>query len=217
MRSLMLRHLNLHRRMLLGFSPIVLLWLALGCKNETAALFAGTMLGLMLSASLLLNGEAMDPNLERFLLSLPTGRAQVVREAYGSGLLALILGQALPLLVFKAGHALLPGHLQAMDPGTWGVAALAVLALTCLVCFMLPFRFALGGPRGLMAFAITLVVLIVGVFAWKGLDGVMETLGTVGGRMLDHPAQGLLGALAVLAFGGLSLALSTRLYGRRVF
>jgi|GEM_PF-6875234 len=217
MRALILRHGTVNRRVLLLFSPWALIWIAGGLFNSTSALLGGFMLGLVLSAFVMLTHEAMDPNLERFLLSLPVSRAQLVRESYLSGLLALLVGQSLPLLAIKVAHSLAPSRIPSLDPSAWGIAALGFLALATLVCLMLPFRFALGGPKGLMAFAITLVAGLAGLLAWKGLDGLMDGLLRVSERLLEHPAQGALGALGVLAFGVLSLALSVRFYSRRPF
>jgi len=212
MRALILRHGRVNRRMLLGFSPLALIWLGVSLKNTEAALGAGMMLGLMLSAFVMLAHEAMNPNLESFLLSLPVNRAQVVCETYLSGLLALMLGQSLPLLMVKAGHALAPTHLQALDPSALGVAGLILLFNACLIFSMLPFRYALGGQKGLMAFSILLVVLLAGFFAWKGLGGVMDMIGTAGNQLLDHPRQGGWAAGGIAAFGASSLALSIRLF-----
>jgi hypothetical protein len=214
MRALILRHGRVNRRMLLGFSPMALIWFAVSLKNTEAALLVGMMMALILSAFVMLAHEAMDPNLERFILSLPVSRAQLVGETYLSGLLALILGQNLPLLTLKVGHALAPVRIQALDPSTLGVAALIFLTLACLIFFMLPFRFALGGQKGLMTFSIILIALLAALFAWKGLGGVMEIVSTVGSRTLDHTGQAVLAALGVLALGGVSLMVSLLTYGR---
>lgn len=215
MGALMLRHLTINGRTLLILTPLLCCLLASAFKGTEPALLIGIMLALSLSSFVIINGEAMDPNVERFLLSLPVSREGLVREGYLSGLLALLVGQLLPLLAVKAGHALAPGHVLALNPSAWGVAALVFLAMACLIFCMLPFRFALGGPRGLAAFAIALVSCLAGLVAWKGMGSLFDGALELANRMLDHPAQGTLGALGVLSFGGLSLTLSTRLYRRR--
>jgi hypothetical protein len=214
MRALILRHGTVNRRMLLGFSPMGLIWLAFSLKDTTAALLAGMLLALLLAALITLSHEALDPNLERFLLSLPVSRTLLVSETYLSGLAALILGQSLPLLMVKAGHALAPSRTQPLDGATLGVAALIFGTLACLVFFMLPFRFALGGQKGLMLFSITLIALLAGLFVWKGPNGIMDAVNTMGNQLLDHPLRGLMAGLGVVAFGALSLTISVRTYGR---
>jgi len=215
MGALMLRHLTINGRKLLILTPLLCCFLASAFKGTEPALLIGIMLALSLSAFVILTWEAMDPNVERFLLSLPVGRGRLVRESYVSGLLALLFGQLLPLLVVWAGHGLAPSHVQALDPSAWGITALTFLALACLICYMLPFRFALGGPKGLTAFAISLVDSLAGLVAWKGMEGLFDGILKLADRMLNHPLQGALGALTVAAFGGISLTLSTRVYGRR--
>lgn len=215
MRALVIRHLSVNRRVLLWFSLWAVIWALGALKGPLAALSGGFLLALVFSAFVMLSHEAMDPNLERFLLSLPVGRGQLVRETYLSGLLAILLGQSLPLLVLMTGHALAPNSIPALDLSSLGVAALLFLALLSLITFMLPFRFALGGPKGLMAFSITLVVILAAVLAWKGLVGLIEAIGALGGWMLDEPRHGLFVALGVLAFAGSSLAFSIRAYEQR--
>lgn len=213
MLALILRHGRVNRRVLLGFSPMALIWLAMSLRGETAVLLAGSLLGLILSAIVMLTHEAMDPNLERFILSLPVSRVQLVLETYLAGLLALLLGQALPFLINGLGRLLAPAFTLPVTPIAGGVAVMTFFVLACLIFFLLPFRFALGGPKGLMSFSICMVVMLAALIAWKGVNGLMDTLDTLGGQILEHPASGFLGALGVLTFGGLSLTVSVRAYG----
>jgi hypothetical protein len=214
MRALILRHGRVNRRVLLGFSPLALIWLAMSLRGETAVLLIGTLLGLILSAVVMLTHEAMDPNLERFILSLPVSRVQLVWETYVAGLLALILGQVLPFLLNGLGRRLVPAYTVPVTPAAVGVAVMIFFVLACLTFFLLPFRFTLGGQKGLMSFSISVVIILASLIAWKGMNGLMHAIDTMGGLILDHPAFGLLGILGVMAFGGLSLAISIRTYGR---
>lgn len=214
MLALILRHGRVNRRILLGFFPMALIWLAMSLRGETAVLLAGTLLGLILNAIVMFTHEAMDPNLERFILSLPVSRVQLVLETYLAGLLALILGQVLPFLMNGLGRLLAPAFTLPVTPTAGGVAVMTFFVLACLIFFLLPFRFALGGPKGLMSFSICVVILLASLIAWKGVNGLMDAIDTMGGQILDHPASGLLGALGVMTFGGLSLTVSIRIYGR---
>lgn len=214
MLALILRHGRVNRRVLLGFFPMALIWLAMSLRGETAILLAGSLLGLILSAIVMLTHEAMDPNLERFILSLPVSRVQLVLETYLAGLLALALGQVLPFLMNELGRRLVPAYTVPVTSAAGGVAVMTFFVLACLIFLLLPFRFALGGPKGLLSFSICLVITLASLLAWKGVNGLMDAIDAMGGQILDHPASGLLVALGVMAFGGLSLTVSIRAYGR---
>lgn len=212
MRALMLRHLRVNRRALLGFSPLALLWLAMSMRAAAASLSAGFMLALVLGAFVMLSHEAMDPALEQFLLCLPVSRAQLVKETYLSGFLAMALGQGASVLALVLGRRIPPAVGGPIEPGTFGTAAFLYLALVLLVYLMLPFRFALGGRKGLIAFSVSFILLLGGLLGWQGVNGLLDRIGEAGLWVSAQPSHGLLAALGTAALGAASLAISIRTF-----
>ena len=96
MLSLLLSHWPLNRRLLIGLLPILLLWFFValhpgGDSEELRFLF----IALATSATLLALAVLQSP--EAFLVALPVRRNDLVRATYVAGLLAALLGLALPL------------------------------------------------------------------------------------------------------------------------
>ncbi len=215
-KALLLRHFTANRRILIFASPmLLLLWLTLH-SGTVAALFSGILIALALFSMVNFN-EALNENLERFVLSLPVSRRQYVADSFAASLGALFLGLALPLAVLALGHALAPQKVQTLSQDALMVAGVVFSALSVFAFSLLPFRFAFGGKSGLMAFSITFVVAIGVAFGWLGWEGFWSAVSRYGGWFTMNNARMGIGILGVLAFGAGSLWTSTLLFERRDF
>lgn len=210
MLSLLRSHWPLNRRLLIGLLPLLLLWffVALQPGGDSAEL-RFLLIALATSATLLALAVLQSP--EGFLVALPVRRNDLVRATYVAGLLAAILGLALPL---AARWVVTGGSLPA---GTLGNLALILAAESVGLFVFLPLRFRLG-PHGLTVFAglllAGLVALHLGPGVYAGIEAVTETAT----RALAHPARTVPAALAAMSLLGLlSSHLACAAFARRTF
>lgn len=208
-----------NRRLLLLMSPILAFYLSLmiytQCtKNGVDIPSIAFVIMSLLIVVFTFQGLTFD--VEAFLVSLPVTRRQLVRTKYLTSLLGLLAGLTLPLTVAWLAHALAPGHAAAPTPEELrSVGMLAIIDGFAIFLF-LPFVHAFEPAKGILAFSVMVVLALGGSLAWWGLDGAAAMFHFFQ-RTLAHP-QPALGILAgLLAFGLLSMGLSTWCYRRRAF
>lgn len=209
MLSLLRSHWPLNRRLLIGLLPLLLLWFFVALRPGGDAELRFLLIALATSATLLALAVLQSP--EGFLVALPVRRNDLVRATYVAGLLAAILGLALPL---AARWVVTGGSLPA---GTLGNLALILAAESVGLFVFLPLRFRLG-PHGLTVFAglllAGLVALHLGPGVYAGIEAVTETAT----RALVHPARTVPAALAAMSLLGLlSSHLACAAFARRTF
>lgn len=209
MLSLLRSHWPLNRRLLIGLLPLLLLWFFVALRSGADAELRFLLIALATSATFLALAVLQSP--EGFLVALPVRRNDLVRATYVAGLLAAILGLALPL---AARWVVTGGSLPA---GTLGNLALILAAEAVGLFVFLPLRFRLG-PHGLTVFAglllAGLVALHLGPGVYAGIEAVTETAT----RALVHPARTVPAALAAMSLLGLlSSHLACAAFARRTF
>jgi hypothetical protein len=209
---------TLNRRLLFQFSPLFAMYLAqlvaLQCGPEPAVfIFMFLAIATLTTAIVTLQGLTLP--VEGFLLSLPVSRAQVVRAKYVTSLLGLAAGLALPLVTAWTAHGVAPTRVPALGPDSLGIVPLAGLLLALGLFYFLPFVYHFGPTKGLLFFALTLILLPAGALAWKGAHGCLEALLAFGNHILDHSPSTLAFSAGVLLFDFASLRLSIWAYRRR--
>ncbi len=207
------------RRLLLLMSPLLAFYLALMVVHQVTKrgtdipAIAFTCMFMLIIVSTF---QGLTFDVEGFMASLPVTRAQLVRTKYLLSFLGLLAGLALTLAVAGLAHALAPGRAAAPTPEELRSAvALALVDAFGLFAF-LPFVHAFEPSRGILAFSLAAILALAASLAGWGLDGAAD-LFRFFQRVLAQPAPalGLIGGL--LAFGLLSLSLSTWAYARRSF
>jgi len=207
---------TLNRRLLLQFSPIFLLWTAVGVSHGMQSL-----LGISFAASLLAMALPVLQNLrdtvEPFICALPVSRRQIVLARYLSASTGMMLSFGFFFLLGWVGHGaglrwasdILPGDLLA------GMGLQALLLSAGLFLY-LPFHFRFGGDLGLGLFTGTLLGCLIVLFAICGWQGLLDRTLLLLTRMLEERAfaSSVLGAWGLL--GVASLGLSLLAYPRRI-
>jgi hypothetical protein len=218
-----LMHMNwaINRRLVYGFSPVLAFYLSMlvvaQCDVEMMprpfALLFQSITGLV---TLIITFQGLTLDVEGFVLSLPVGRAQIVRAKYLTCLLGLLAGVALPMATSWIAHFLAPNHVPAPSQEALRIVAMATLFYALGIFLFLPFVHHFGPSKGFMLFALAAILIPAGALAWKGLDGA-EALLTFMHSVLAHPPLALGISAGALVFGLGSLALSTWSYRRRAF
>lgn len=211
----------INRRLLLGFSPVLVFYLGALLKAQSVSgtlprPFAFIFLCIAGLVTLIVTFQGLTLEVEGFLLSLPVTRPQVVRTKYLTCLLGLVGGVALPMATAWVAHFLVPSHLPAPSSEALRTVALAALLFASGIFLFLPFIHHFGASRGFLFFALTLLLVPSAGLAWKGLDGA-DAVFTILHQAVGQPSLALGIGLGVLAFGLASLQLSIWSYGRRAF
>jgi len=210
MLSLLRSHWPLNRRLLIGLLPIFLSWSFVGLQpGGDSEELRFLLIALATSATLMALAVLQDP--EAFLVGLPARRNDLVRATYVAGLLAALLGLALPL----AARWVVTGG--ALPAGVFGNLALVLLAEVLALLVFLPLRFRLG-PHGLTVFAGLLLASLVALHLGPGIYGGIETVTESATQALAHPSRTVPAVLAVLTLlGFLSYHLACAAFARRTF
>lgn len=209
MLSLLRSHWPLNRRLLIGLLPLLLLWFFVALRPGGDAELRFLLIALATSATLLALAVLQSP--EAFLVALPVRRNDLVCATYVAGLLAALLGLALPLL---ARWAILRGPLP---EGTLGNLALILGAEALALFVFLPLRFRLG-PHGLTVFAGLMLAGLVALHLGPGIYAGIEALTASAAGALAHPARTVPTALvALVLLGLLSSHLACAAFARRRF
>ncbi len=213
---------TLNRRVCLYVAPWILgMQLGVGLMahikegNSAGLLFSAVMAGAVLSSLVTLQ-FAFVP-LEGFLLSLPVTRAQVVRAHYLVALMAAFLGVSLLPLLVGVARFIAPQKVPPLAFETLGLLGVLVSGLVMGLFTFLPFLFRWGGPRGVTAFTLTLLLLLSATLWFKGLDGSLSAVLSLGNRVLDRPAFAAGCSAGLALFSGASLGISTWSYQKREF
>lgn len=211
----------INRRLFLGFSPVLLLYMTMLVNTQRMVEvmprpFLAVFMGVMGLITLIVTFQGLTLDVEGFLLALPVTRTQVVRNKYLTSLLGLMAGVALPMATAWTAHALAPGHLPAPTPEVMGFVGLWALSLALGIFLFLPFIHHFGPSKGFLHFSLTAILVPAAGLAWKGLDGAEKVITFVKG-LPDHGPLALAITVGVLILGLASLTLSTRSYARRAF
>lgn len=83
------------------------------------------------------------------------------------------------------------------------------------IFYFLPFVYLFGTSKGMLLFAVTLILFPAGALAWQGASGCLEAILAFGNRALDQPTFALGLGASGLIFGLVSLRLSVWSYRRR--
>lgn len=213
-RALLLRHFTVNRKLIPVASPMALLILWLGLSGSSPAIAAGVLMGMLLFGLSILQ-EALDENLERFVLSLPISRKQYVKESYLTAATSLLMGQMIPFLALALAHTLFPNKFQGPQADDLAISGLFYCVLSVFIFALLPLRYALGGHKGLAVFSLALVIGVGLTFGSMGWEGTWETLGRLGSMFIVEPIYLIPGWLGSMSLGAASLWVSTRLFERR--
>ncbi len=209
----------LNRRVLYQGSPVFVMYLAqlviLQHKGEVTPLI---IMALFITglATTIVTLQGLTLPVEGFLLALPISRTQVVRAKYLTSLMGLVIGLVLPLATAWSAHLVAPARIPAAGPTALGIVALGgtFMSLGIFLCLPLVYRF--GPSKGLMTFTVLAILLPAGGLIWKGANGCMDLLESLGNRWLNEPFFALGILVAVLLLGVGSLHLSERSYRRRM-
>lgn len=208
-----------NRRLLLLMSPLLAFYLSVMVYHQCTkdGLDIPTTAFVIMELLIIVSTfQGLTFDVEAFLVSLPVSRAELVRARYLSSLLGLLAGLLLPLAVAGLVHVLLPGRAAAPSQTDLRSAGMLAIFDACGLLAFLPFIHAFEPSKGILAFAVTVVLALGGGLAWKGLDGVAALF-----RFFQHALaqpQPILGILAGLLLLGLaSLSMSTWAYARRSF
>ncbi len=208
----------LNRRLLFQASPLFAFYLTflVGVQRTgDPTKFITMFMAIAGLATAIVTLQGMAIPVEGFLLSLPVSRTQVVRAKYFTSLCGLAAGLALPLVVAWTAHRVAPTHVPGLSRDVLGLVALLGLFLAAGIFYFLPFVYHFGTSKGMMLFAVTLILFPAGALAWKGASGCLEVILAFGNRALDQPTFALGLGASGLIFGLVSLRLSVRSYQRR--
>lgn len=217
--ALLRHHWTTSRRLLLGLGALLLISLLLLMSQVPHFLASMPLVpfqwSLAIGAIVLLQG-LLGPG-ETFVLALPVSRTQVVQARYLASLLAFAAGLLIPLVLVTLGHLAFPSRVGAVGADAWKISGLLFLMEAALVFAFLPFTFSLGGQKGVMAFTLSLVLVLGSLLAWKGIDGLVALVIQNGMRAMDRPAFAAGVSAAVAGLGALSMITSGYVYPRRSF
>jgi len=209
----------INRRLLLQFSPWLLVYLGVvvfgQCDGDSLKMSLSlTFFATLITVIVTLQGLLLP--VEDFILSLPISRAQVVGAKYLSSLLGMAAGFALPLLTGLLAHLLAPSHVHAFSAEALSIGGLAALGLAFGVFLFLPFIYQFGPTRGFTCFSLTLVAAFAACLAWKGRWGCTKALLDFGSHMLESRPFAFTVIAGVSVFGVLSLLFSIWTYRHMV-
>ena len=143
-------------------------------------------------------------------------RSEIVRAKYLISVLGLITGFVLPLLTVWLAHLLYPVYAPDLSHEVFGIGGMAAIYLAIGIFLFLPFVYQFGADKGPTIFSISMVVLIMGCFVWKGIMTCSKFLMDFNANIMEGGTFVYLVGAGLLVLGFVSLSFSIWTYRKKV-